>query len=315
MSEPSDKDLPDEQQLDEYLKGGSSVSQQYRQLHDADVPPEIDRRVMRQAQDAVKTTRPAKSRVWMRWTAPLALAASAVLVVSIVIESGVQNDALVTPASAPAPAAPSSMAQRKSEATDNDASATTEAQSSYRSPGFVPEEPRAVAEEPVRHPYVPPADVTISREAPPPPKVKLDMPSSDESRRERRAPPPPQAIASSRSQAVEADKAAQVLSSAASDRVEQAAAAEQQLMRDAQQRNAGPRNTVSASRVMPTSAVPPTRQKSEQAQYSDPELWLRDIRELRIQGKQEEADREWLRFQDAFPNHVVAESDTARGLK
>jgi hypothetical protein len=312
VSEPSDKDLPDEQQLDEYLKGGSSVSQQYRQLHDADVPSELDGFVLRQARDAVKTVRPAKSRVWMRWTAPLALAASAVLVVSIVIESGVQDDALVTPASAPAPAAHAPMeAQRKSEATDNDALASTAAEG-YSEHGFVAEEPRAVAEEQATHLHVPPAEVAVSHEAPPP--VKLDMPSPDESRRERRAPPPPDAIASSRSQAVEADKAARVLSQQASDRVEQAAAAEQQLMQDVQPPNAGPRNTVSAPTVRPTGAAP-IRQKAEEAQYSDPDTWLRDIRELRIQGKREEADWEWLRFQLAFPNHVVAESDPARGLK
>jgi hypothetical protein len=47
-------------------------------------------------------------------------------------------------------------------------------------------------------------------------------------------------------------------------------------------------------------------------QYSDPELWLRDIRQLRKENKQADADREWRRFREKFPDHVVQESDTAR---
>jgi hypothetical protein len=58
------------------------------------------------------------------------------------------------------------------------------------------------------------------------------------------------------------------------------------------------------------------REMSEQPrQYSDPELWLSDIRILRLQDKQEEADREWRRFQEAFPDHPVAEFDVAREVK
>ncbi len=41
---------------------------------------------------------------WMRWTAPLAVAASAVLVVSIVVETGLKDETVVTPQMANAPA-------------------------------------------------------------------------------------------------------------------------------------------------------------------------------------------------------------------
>jgi hypothetical protein len=50
----------------------------------------------------------------------------------------------------------------------------------------------------------------------------------------------------------------------------------------------------------------------EARQYSDPELWLRDIRQLRKENKQADADREWRRFREKFPEYVVLESDTAR---
>ena len=49
-----------------------------------------------------------------------------------------------------------------------------------------------------------------------------------------------------------------------------------------------------------------------QKTYTDPEEWLKDIRQLRKDNKQEEADREWRRFLAAFPNHEVAETDAAR---
>ena len=49
--------------------------------------------------------------------------------------------------------------------------------------------------------------------------------------------------------------------------------------------------------------------------YSDPEAWLKDIRELRKANKQDEADREWRRFRVVFPNYEVAETDIAREAK
>jgi hypothetical protein len=54
-------------------------------------------------------------------------------------------------------------------------------------------------------------------------------------------------------------------------------------------------------------------QQSEPRNYSDPEQWLRDIRQLRKENKHEEADREWLRFRYVFPNYEVANTDPARG--
>jgi len=49
--------------------------------------------------------------------------------------------------------------------------------------------------------------------------------------------------------------------------------------------------------------------------YSDPEQWLEDIRQLRKDNKQQEADREWRRFRAAFPDHEVAADDPAREVK
>ena len=48
MSEPIDIKA-----LDEYLKGGSDISQRYRELGREDVPPELDQRVLEAARAAV----------------------------------------------------------------------------------------------------------------------------------------------------------------------------------------------------------------------------------------------------------------------
>jgi hypothetical protein len=49
--------------------------------------------------------------------------------------------------------------------------------------------------------------------------------------------------------------------------------------------------------------------------YTNAEAWLKDIRELRKENKQEQADKEWRRFRAAYPTYDVAESDTAREAK
>ena len=47
----------------------------------------------------------------------------------------------------------------------------------------------------------------------------------------------------------------------------------------------------------------------------DPETWLEHIRELRRDGKQEDADREWKSFLEKYPGHVVSETDLARSKR
>jgi len=70
--------------LDEYLKGGSDISQRYRELRREEVPPELDRRVLDEARAAVASGG-GRSRAWLRWGAPVALAASVILAVTVVM--------------------------------------------------------------------------------------------------------------------------------------------------------------------------------------------------------------------------------------
>ena len=86
------------------------------------------------------------------------------------------------------------------------------------------------------------------------------------------------------------------------------------MKRREHKQTAGPRNT-----VVPASADRSDESAEQQTDqlrnYSDPEQWLRDIRQLRKENKHGEADREWQRFRNVFPNYQVADDDLARGAQ
>jgi len=294
MTEPTDKN--DEQPLDEYLKGNSSVSRQYRQLPGEDVPPSLDRLVLRQAAEAVKRpSRPA----WMRWTAPLAVAASTVLVVSIVIESGLRDETIVS--------APTMQAQRAAAA-----QAPVETRMIEESKETPP--PMVAAPPPAAPIADAPADANTfarQRSAPPPPAPapaqelkRAAQPARDEA-----------AGAVLQEQVAKAERQKSALESAAR---EQEKSATQRAMRADQGQIAGSRESVEKpepkavlSYSRPISAIPVNTATIQRAN-TDPEAWLKEIRQLRIDNKKEEADREWRRFREAFPNYEVAETDAAR---
>jgi hypothetical protein len=297
-----DKDLPDEQQLDEYLRGGSAVSQQYRQLRSTDVPTELDRLVLRQAQDAVKE-RPAKSRAWMRWAGPLALAASTVLVVSIVIESGVHQETyLPVPASAPADPPPKQEAPQVSETQEKAVAGSADDASVVR---IVPLESERLYDAPPPPAAImpeAPAPAPFQPAAPPAAAPAVDQVPAGVARREEvqvraraRANTPADEPARLSSQAHEEDRRLEEIVMTAQKRREQP------------KQTAGPRNTVAAPVADDLAS-----DVDELRHYSDPEQWLRDIRQLRKEDKHEEADREWRRFRDVFPDYQVADTDLAR---
>ena len=80
-----------------------------------------------------------------------------------------------------------------------------------------------------------------------------------------------------------------------------------QKRREQPKQTAGPRNTVAAPVADDLASA-----AEELRHYSDPEEWLRDIRQLRKKDQHEEADREWRRFRDVFPDYQVADTDLAR---
>ena len=315
-----DKALADEQQLDQYLKGDSSVSRQYRQLHSAEVPTELDRLVLRQAEDAVES-RPVQSRpAWVRWTAPLAVAASAVLVLSIVIETGVRDE---TVSGLSVPQSPMQAKQREDAESKTEATSVPEAAapvSGLAAPAEVPAEP--ASDERL-------ADYSQPRQVAAPPPPKLEMPAPESLRRresaneapqpsaetvtEKRSPPPPvaapaaPAIMPARSVSRAAQDAARVLNASSLEEATQVqgAAAADEAQRE-EDRSAA---QMAYSRQITTATPAPPHADI------DPEKWLENIRQLRKENKQEQADLEWRRFRAAFPDYEVAETDAAREVK
>jgi hypothetical protein len=306
MTEPTDK--RDEQPLDEYLKGDSSVSRQYRQLPGEDVPPSLDHLVLRQAQDAVK--RPSRPP-WMRWTAPLAVAASAVLVVSIVVETGRRDETVVTAS------APPTMQQKRAAETAMETRMIEES-------ADVPPPPKLA----VPPPEVSLADVQADAAPAFAPEPSAPIPAAapapaPERKALARQPMANEAVAAGAllpEQIAKAERQKAALEQAAR---EQELSASQRAMRGEQNELAGPRDTVEPT--APTAVLSYSRPISANAAssradsmatlqktYTDPEAWLKDIRQLRKDNKQEEADREWRRFVAAFPNYEVAETDAAR---
>ncbi|HEY0940756.1 MAG TPA: hypothetical protein VGE08_11710 [Steroidobacter sp.] len=326
MSESTDKPLhdgatdgsgADEQQLEEYLKGDSSVSRQYRQLHSAEVPAELDRLVLRQAEEAVKNRSAQGRPAWMRWTAPLAVAASAVLALSIVIQTGLRDDT-VTAVSAQKAPQPTTQAERErveskpiEEVVAEQVVPLTVVQESA-APTFAPSAPPPSPlqmDVPVTEPAMSPPSglepraATQSRPAPPPVA----------------APAPAKPAASGQSIAQSADVITRELESMAMEPPRQKKAIEHNAQEQstavaddlARERKEEDRSTEAKAYSRRINAEMPAAARA----YSDPEIWLKDIRELRKANKQEEADREWRRFRSVFPDYAVAETDLAREVK
>ncbi len=288
--------------LDEYLKGGSDISQRYRELGDADVPPELDRRVLDEARAAVVGGGAARSRSWMRWSAPVALAASIVLVVAVVIESPLQDAAIaIQPVSEESRALDGAEDHKVREETAQARQQPEPARQMY-----VPEQPSAPA--PVAAPPAPPPSVaSVSKaerkRADSAPVVEEVQVNAQVARaREPSLATSPVTVDSVA--AVEADSSAKADGSTA---IQEAIVTGSRQRRTAG-RTAGPRNTISASAFRSE-----TRPAADvDAQQSDPAKWLEEIRDLRREGKTAEADLAWERFLEAYPDFPVAEDDLAR---
>jgi hypothetical protein len=307
VSEHNDPGRDDDAALAEYLKGGSVVSQRYRETAVEAVPPNLDERVLKMAHAAVETGGASR---WRRrgWVAPLALAASAVLVVSIVIESGVHRGEDAVAVQAPAP---------RAEAPAADASAELALQEQRAAQTFV-----TSAEAP--QPAAPVAPAERAKEAE---KVAADAQRAQRMleqtaqvrAEEQNVASPPAALAGESGSAktdipavvvsapARRDAAAVSTSPVAADatEVDQVIVTGAEAARDVP-RSTGPRNTVRPARSRdeePAAAAEAPR---------TPEAWLEDIRDLRRRGREREADEEWDRFRKAHPDYAVPESDIAR---
>lgn len=305
--------IDDDKAFEEYLQRGSAVSQRYRALDADEVPSELDRQILQRAAEAV---RPAgdRARMWRRWSVPVALAASTVLAVSIVLESGVmESEAPTVQMTRELPAAPSGPA------------------SAAQEPG------QELAQEQAPAPQGP-TDVSTSNERGREVVVsgaRVQVPEVQSPRASKKAEEREQVAATRTEQSAER---ADVPAAFAPAPPPPAAAPYEPDRSEARvERRSMPRSAISASHVpvaqrqvaplpdltsmekaasapagLATSSAPLDASELERLDFAEPEPWLEYIRRLRDEGKIEQADAEWHRFRDAYPDYSVANDDRAR---
>lgn len=270
MSEPNDK------LLDEYLRGESPVSQRYRELEAENVPPQLDAAVLAQAHAAVAQRKRKPS--WVRWGAPLALAASAVMAVAIVLEVGVQDEVRL-----PAPRLEQPVSAERAQ----------EARVVEEISPDVPAEAQRVLDVPLPQAQLgapPPVEIAEPKKAEPAAPAFVPQPTAG-------TPAPAQA---------EQDSA--VAKSAADERARERASSA--APNEAEAVPARPGATPAISRRASYSTV--TAAPAQEAPRLSAEEWLERIRALRREGKVLEADEQWREFVKTYPDVVVSETDSAR---
>lgn len=315
MSNAIDNNAVDDKALDEYLSGGSEYSRRYRATAADDVPAELDRLVLTEASAHAGKLTPKLSTItrkrsrplgfWMRISAPVALAASVVLVVSVVIRSGIQSQKLETQVALESDAPPPRV-ETPSSGEENVTYATE-----------VEEPPATHAIQPAAPAPSAPALKAKSRAAAPPAEpATLDQVVVEQRKVQSTLEDSalPVTVISSEDLAPQESAAQRTADNRESRRREEQSAATGleevivtgQLRRSSAPTGAGPRGT-----VRPASG-PSAAEIAKEEREANPEQWLRHIRELRAAGKRREADREWRDFVKAYPNYAVSETDTAR---
>jgi hypothetical protein len=305
--------------LEEYLKGDSAVSRRYRELGSDEVSPELDRRVLAEAQAAVEKRSTAKSTQrpphrWLLWGAPLAVAASAVLVFSIVLEGGLQENVILS--SAPLTSREPAQAPAR-ESVQHDAQA-----------------PAAASPAPIEQPQAQSGQIEHSKVAAPlagtaaPAAAKSDLPTTTENKRERSAEVAPHAAVSESRIApafAGSERSAPPVVPPGFSTTQTRPVRPPTDERTAPEASDLAMSRQFASAVMHEPAAGAANDAStvsvaasfeaarEQLPLStDPQRWLEYIRELRKDGKTAQADHEWQRFLDTFPNYTVSDTDAAR---
>lgn len=299
----------DDKTLEEYLHRDSAVSQHYRNL-DADVvPPALDSAVLAQASEALRASQTRKKSAWTRWSAPLALAATVVLGVAIVLEIGVDERVAVPSAQVEMTAA---------EAPASDATTATAIEEVTEQPRLFSEDPKLDA--PAAAPAAPPAAPRQARE-------RTESAVRNEAKREAMinesaaekpsellaqdaAPPPATPVSSSRNEQV-------TVTSARSPELEKRASEARRDQTITASASAPPARAVnqmetSAPLDAVAGAVTNPQQAAPAAPRLQPEPWLEQIRTLRREGKVLQADEQWQQFVAAYPAFSVERDDLAR---
>jgi hypothetical protein len=332
----------DDKALQEYLSGNSPLSQHYRDLDASEVPAHLDEMVLKQSREAVASAQPVsleqsrlrKSRQrWVRWSVPATLAASTVLVVSIVIESGNRHEV-----TAEAPAAAVANEERavntpelardeydKAEAqTSTPASPPLDKRSLKAAPSArarkadaaaampstqAPSESEQVAVTAMRKQQSPvsPAPVVEPEPPAPTPPLQVQLPAS---MARNTAAPPEAAAAPPVTRREQSASGAADSRQATEDDLAEVSVTGSKVNRPSQA--IGPRGTITSGTAFSARSDESDRQPRWRTQ---PESWLAHIRQMRKDGPADEADKEWELFRAEYPDYAVAETDSARVKK
>lgn len=283
---------------EEYARGHTSVSRAYRALPDEGPPPELDNAILAKARAAV-SDHPAsevQQRRWRKFAVPLALAASVVMTISVVLE--VNKQSLPTQSLKQSPEQSleqqSAPASEKPESSNASSTVVMVPLNNFTSP------PPAVAVEAAPAPMELPSQ---RAEADAPLQSRQRMAASLDERLDSAtvtapaaAPPvmapPPAPVA------VETPEAA----------VGNLAAASRELRQSTNQFNTAV-SGVSMAKVAGAAAEAKS-ELSEQVQR-DPAQWLAAIQALRTAGNTQTAEREWLAFRKAWPNYPASTGATS----
>jgi hypothetical protein len=324
----------DDKELDEYLSGDTQYSQRYRAISADKVPAELDQLVLSQVSTpnvtpidiAVekRTARRTKPLAfWMRVSVPMALAASFVLVMSIVIDSDAPNGSVREMRDDASAVSPSQQAVRLEQPPASPAPTleAKEAEMRDRSSAIAAEQSRA-------------AQKTVDKQAS---QAKLRAPALqaksedtamatlDRAAEEASVSGNFQAAAPAAASAprAEADQKASADSATAERRVAERQTSVQtdlseivvtaQVRKQSANSGAGPHSTVPPANF--EEREPSDAELAKQYREATPTAWLTYIRELRTNGKSSTADREWKRFVKAYPNYTVDQGDSARPRK
>jgi hypothetical protein len=273
---------PPENPLEDYKRGDSEVSQRYRELPSDEVPSALDEAILARAREEIqKTTR---TRRWRQWTAPFALAASAVLALSILFRSGTERETLTTQQAPQAASRSQALAVQMPSASDSGSESESGAEQEPSAELAGNPAPLAkMAAPPARAPSAaasrigePPFEKPIREklEEAPAPVSRQAAQQFSMTQEQRVSAPPSSQLADQSGVAADAIASAPVPSAPGENALKKAAA------------------------------------KLDAPQAA--ERWLEDIRKLRAEGNIVEADKQWREFRKTFPDYSVSADDAAR---
>jgi hypothetical protein len=324
----------DDKALEEYLSRGSELSRRYRELGGEEVPPELDRRILEEAKSAVQRPSRGGSHRWSRWAAPVALAASLMLALAVVIESGLQveptelyaptepptdlshaeneREAALTmePAPLQSPSEASEAAQTGVQESPSPRPESAERPISVAIPERAARQATSDRETATRKQSEPRRSRSGAATAPSlaysPPRVTVDENAGGAIA----TLPPPELVIETESASAPQSSSIQTVAAPQFDPEAELGEVVVTGTSGRPERTSARRNTVPRTQSRPADAS--SAADAAPAAYATPEEWLEAIRRLRREGKTEQADREWERFLEAYPNYFVAPDDLAR---